>query len=70
MTPAEEERAAVVAWLRADADLTEIDARKIAPNATGNPRRIAAEWALLVSLKRGIANAIEAREHLKETDHG
>jgi hypothetical protein len=61
---AQREREAVVAWLRGDADITEVEARQIAPNVTGNPRRIAAEWALLVSIKRGIANAIEAGDHL------
>lgn len=53
----------VVEWLRDDADLTEIAAAKIVKNTTGNARQNAAEWAMLVRLKRGLATAIEAGEH-------
>lgn len=57
------ENAEVVAWLHEDADQTEQEAEHIVANTTGNPRKNAAEWALLVSLKRGIADAIDRKEH-------
>lgn len=59
----QDERAEIVAWLRADADLTEAEAVKIVRNTTGDPRKNAAEWAGLVATKRGIADAIEAGQH-------
>ena len=65
----DEERAAIVAWLRADADKTELEAAKINKNTAGNPRLIAAEWALLIGLKRGIALAIERLAHHERNGH-
>lgn len=53
----------IVEWLRTDAALTEQEAIKINANTTGNPRKIAAEWDMLVRLKRGLATAIEAGAH-------
>ena len=41
----------IVEWLRTDAALTEQSAIKINANTTGNPRKIAAEWDMLVRLK-------------------
>lgn len=66
---AEEERAAVVAWLRCDAaetrrDLTRLHAkRKLTIGQT-------AEWETLIAMKCGIADAISRGEHLKEKDNG
>ncbi|HEX7854462.1 MAG TPA: hypothetical protein VF503_12275 [Sphingobium sp.] len=59
---AREERAAVVAWLRADAGMARADltrlhaARKLTPSRT-------AEWEGLIALKIGIAGAIERGEN-------
>jgi hypothetical protein len=62
MSPAGEvER--IVAWLRADADLTEVEAAQINKNTTGNPRLLAAEWAIMIAMKRGIAVAIERGDY-------
>lgn len=54
--------ARVVEWLRKDADQTEIEAGHIVKNSSGNPRKNAAEWAMLVAMKRGLADAIERGE--------
>ncbi len=54
--------ARVVEWLRKDADKTEIEAGHIVKNSSGNPRKNAAEWAMLVAMKRGLADAIERGE--------
>ena len=54
--------ARVVEWLRDDADQTEIEAGHIVKNSSGNPRKNAAEWAMLVAMKRGLADAIERGE--------
>lgn len=54
--------ARVVEWLRKDADRTEIEAARIVKNTSGNARQNAAEWATLVRLKRGLADAIERGE--------
>lgn len=62
------EKAEVVEWLLEDADKTEQEAARIVANTTGNPRKNAAEWKLLVSLKRGIATAIRARQ-TQEANH-
>lgn len=60
---AKAEREAIVTWLRGDADKTEVEARRIVKNTTGNARRNAAEWDTLISLKRGLADAIERGDH-------
>lgn len=62
--PDDGERGAVVAWLRADADLTEVEARKIFSDSHGLTLRDAADWQNLVATKRGIADAIERGIHL------
>lgn len=54
--------ARVVEWLRKDSDQTEIEAGHIVKNSSGNPRKNAAEWAMLVAMKRGLADAIERGE--------
>ena len=54
--------ARVVEWLRKDADQTEIEAGHIVKNSSGNPRKNAAEWAMLVAMKRGLADAIDRGE--------
>lgn len=59
----EEERKAIMKWLRDDADLTEAEAAGIVKNTAGDARRNAAEWAMLVGMKRGIATAIEQGAH-------
>ena len=51
--------ARVVEWLRDDADQTEVEATRIVKNTSGNARQNAAEWSMLVRLKRGLADAIE-----------
>ncbi|WP_016744375.1 hypothetical protein [Rhizorhabdus wittichii] len=61
---AENERAAIVAWLRADARKTVADLRllhhrkKLSPGQTG-------EWEMLIGLKVAMATAIERGDHLK-----
>jgi len=60
--------AEIVAWLRDDADQTEIEARAIVRNTTGNARQNAAEWAELVAIKRGLASAIERGEYRSKSD--
>ena len=60
--------AEIVAWLRFDADQTEIEARAIVRNTTGNARQNAAEWAELVEIKRGLANAIEQGQWRSKSD--
>jgi len=54
--------ARVVEWLREDANQTEVEATRIVKNTSGNARQNAAEWSMLVRLKRGLADAIERGE--------
>ena len=56
------EREALSKWLRYDADLTERESTKIIANTSGNPRKLFAEWQMLISVKRGLADAIERGE--------
>jgi len=58
---ADRERAAVVAWMRDDADQTERCAINLAPKSVKSQYQ---EWVDLVATKRGIANAIERGQHL------
>ena len=58
---ADRERAAVVAWMRDDADQTERCAINLAPKLVKSQYQ---EWVDLVATKRGIANAIERGQHL------
>jgi len=55
--------ARVADWLENDATQTEQEAARIVANTTGNPRKNAAEWEMLVSLKRGIAAAIRRGDY-------
>ena len=58
--------ARVMEWLRKDADQTEIEAGHIVKNSSGNPRKNAAEWAMLVAMKRGLADAIERGDPFRD----
>ena len=69
---ADEERAAICAWLRADADQTEIEAAAINKHTAGSMierHKMAGEWATMISMKRGIALAIERLAHHEKNDH-
>lgn len=58
------ERRKIVDWLRADADLTEVESREIVKKLPPHtvPRAFT-EWQELVATKRGIADAIEREHH-------
>lgn len=58
---AKAERDRIVAWLRADADQTEIEAESILAKLE-LPDLERGAWQSLVATKRGIANAIAALE--------
>ena len=61
-----QERAAIVAWMRGDADRCELEAPSILAKLFGPPDFVAREteaWADMVAAKRGIANAIERGDH-------
>lgn len=60
-TAAKAERDRIVAWLRADADQTEIEAESILAKLE-LPDLERGAWQSLVATKRGIANAIAALE--------
>jgi len=64
------EREAVVAWLRADADQTEIEAARIIPKVLGLTVHDIGDWGRLIAMKRGIANAIERGDHLSNQEQG
>jgi hypothetical protein len=59
------ERDAIINWLRWDADLTEAEARIALPNTDGLTPRDIGDWGRLISMKRGIANAIERGDHMR-----
>lgn len=63
-----DERAAIVAWLRDDADQTEWEAGIIVAKLSGPTEQAAEDWARLVATKRGIADAIERGDHLTIDD--
>lgn len=59
------EREAVVAWLRADADRTEIESQRIVTNSHGLTIRDINDWKQLIGTQRDIADAIERGDHMK-----
>jgi len=69
---ADEERAAIVAWLRADADQSQIEAATINKNTAGTMierHKMAGAWTVMISMKRGIALAIERGDHHERNGH-
>lgn len=56
---AKAERDRIVTWLRDDARLTEIEARRILGNLTTLTQADTDDWAKLIAMKHGIADALE-----------
>lgn len=56
---AKAERDRIVAWLRDDARLTEIEARRILGNLTTLTQADTDNWAKLILMKHGIADTLE-----------
>ena len=58
---AKAERDRIVAWLRDDARLTEIEARRILGNLVTLTQADTDDWAKLIAMKHGIADALESK---------
>ena len=58
---AKAERDRIVAWLRDDARLTEIEARRILGNLITLTQSDTEDWAKLIAMKHGIAAALESQ---------
>jgi len=71
MTPSPpDEREAIVRWLRDDAYRIEGEARRILGKVYMPTQADSDEWRFLISMKHGLADAIEAGVHLSEQGEG